>query len=121
MTDKTWKANERRLAKLFGTVRNPLSGMNSGVTGSDTRHGKIFFDVKTSKHHFTQGSIIKKLIAIEEAAQKEEKIPVIVTHSKGSKEMTCWLSKINLDSLAGTKFFFLVGIDAKELAKLVNG
>ncbi len=29
MADKTWKAVERRVAKLFGAERNPLSGKNS--------------------------------------------------------------------------------------------
>lgn len=49
MADKAWKQFERRVAEDFGTKRNPLSGINSGITGSDTRHANLFIESKHNK------------------------------------------------------------------------
>lgn len=42
------KAFESRVAKFFQTRRTPLSGINSGHTGSDTLHPDLFIECK---HH----------------------------------------------------------------------
>lgn len=73
MHRSTWKAGERRVASIFGSRRNPLSGGNSGVTRSDSRHDTLFIEAKHSKKHavWTLHDATKVL------AKKEKKIPVI--------------------------------------------
>ena len=123
MTDAAWKQAERRCAKLFGGTRNALSGSNSGVTSADVRdaRGNLYIEVKHSKSYFSQAKIRNILYDTEEKADKEGKgkVPIVVTHEKGSKEMTCWMTKTNLDKLCGSKIFFLVGIDSVELSRLL--
>lgn len=87
MSDKTWKAAERRVAKLFGTQRNPLSGRNSKHTASDSLHPRLFIETKYSKR-FALVNVYKKA---KELARKEGKLPVLILVPKGSTEMYCML------------------------------
>lgn len=73
MHRSTWKAGERRVAKLLGSKRNALSGRNSGVTASDTRHEHLFVECKHSKAHAVWTLYDKT----KELAQAEKKTPVI--------------------------------------------
>ncbi len=79
MTDKSWKAVERKAAKSLGTERNPLSGGNSKITRSDSRHEKIFLETK-QRANFNIVSLFRKT---ELLARKESKIPVLCLKSKG--------------------------------------
>lgn len=80
MHRSTWKAGERRVAAIFGAKRNPLSGGNSGVTRSDTRHETLFIECKHSKKHavWTLHDDAKQL------AKKENKTPVVALLRTGS-------------------------------------
>jgi len=81
MSDKNWKAQERRIAKLFGTTRTPLSGSNSGGTQSDTLHPRLYIEMKSRKHlpkWFT-----KTVDDTKAKAMKENKTPLTVFHQKG--------------------------------------
>jgi hypothetical protein len=75
----TWKAFERRIAALFGAVRAPLSGINGGVTGSDSLHSRLFLEAKLRNHH-TVYTLWKKT---QIAARKERKTPVLALQEKG--------------------------------------
>ena len=44
MSDKTWKARERQVAKLLGTERTPLSGGNGKQTRSDSLSAEFFVE-----------------------------------------------------------------------------
>jgi hypothetical protein len=47
MSRQQWKAAEDRLARLFGSVRRPLSGMNSRSGGrDDAMHPRLFLENK---------------------------------------------------------------------------
>jgi len=50
MPSKRWKAVEGSLAKLFGSTRTPLSGINSGHTHSDTLHKRYFVEIKHGEY-----------------------------------------------------------------------
>lgn len=82
MPDKTWKANERRIAAKFGTTRNPLSGGNSGHTRSDTLHPRLFIEIKQRKRI----PFWKDFQAAREMARKEGKMPLFVMHQTGTKD-----------------------------------
>ncbi len=74
MERQTWKAGERRIAKMFGTRRTPLSGGNSGHTRSDTLHLDLFIEVKHRKKYPLEKTLFKTF----HEANKEDKIPLMV-------------------------------------------
>lgn len=80
--DKTWKAVERRVARMFGTERTPMSGGNSKHTRADTLHDSIFIEIKHRKNGFHAVSLLKETI---ELAKLENKIPLVVLVPKGDK------------------------------------
>jgi hypothetical protein len=76
----TWKRFEREVAKGMGTVRTPLSGMNSGHnTSSDTLHKKIYSEAKYRKH-WGLWALFEKVKAL---AAKESKTPCIYLKERG--------------------------------------
>ena len=79
MSDKSWKAVERKVAKSLGTERTPLSGGSSRHTRGDTLHEKLFIEVKQRKHF----SILVLYRATSELARREGKIPVLAIKEKG--------------------------------------
>ena len=81
MADKTWKRNERKIAKFFNTFRTPLSGGSSRHTRSDTLHENLFIQQKHRKKH----SVISLWDATKEMADKENKIPVVTLTEHGRK------------------------------------
>lgn len=92
MSNPGWKQFERRVAKLFGTKRNPLSGGNGRHGRSDTLHPRLFLECKN--HAATPGfSFFQKVMA---EAKKEEKLPVLVQQPKNSKTVlvTCRLQDL---------------------------
>jgi len=81
MTQKTWKAVELRIAKLFGTYRTPLSGSFSRHTKSDTLHKNLYMEIKHLKR-------IPFLTLFKETIKKakvEKKIPVVVFVERNSR------------------------------------
>jgi len=79
MADKIWKVAERKVAKWFGTCRNPLSGSNSRHSGSDTLHSVLFLEVKQSSKPFAVVSIWDRA---REIAAEEGKTPVVALVQK---------------------------------------
>ena len=74
-----FKGTERQIAKLFGTVRTPLSGGSSRHTRSDTLSDTLYIECKKRKHmaiHVLYADTKKKALA-------EGKIPVVVTKETG--------------------------------------
>ena len=86
MADKTWKAVERKIAKLFKTTRTPFSGGNSKHTRSDTLHKDLFIEIKHRKKHSTW-ALYKETA---EMAKVESKLPIVVLKQKGQRgELVC--------------------------------
>jgi len=82
MADKRWKAVERRVAKMFGSERTPLSGGNSKQTRSDTLHPELFIEIKTSMHGFMATRLYRETA---ELAKLEDKTPLVVLVPKADK------------------------------------
>ena len=85
-TDKsTWKRLERRVCAKFSGKRTPLSGSNSMHNTSadciETDYPWLYIEVKL-RACFLHHTIFK---VAEKAAQKENKIPILVTHVKNEE------------------------------------
>jgi len=79
----TWKKFEARVARMFGTTRAPLSGINGGVTASDSLSPDFFIEVKMRKKH----ALWRLYDDTRAKAKKESKVPVIAvgeTNRKGA-------------------------------------
>ena len=83
MTDKAWKAAERRGARFFKSERNPLSGSASKHTRSDSLHKSLFIEQK-----FRQKTALWTLYEdTRTKARREGKIPVVINHTKNKPGM----------------------------------
>ena len=79
MSDKAWKAFERRVASWFGAAgRTPLSGGNSKHTRSDTLHDTLFIEAKQRKRH----TAVALWDDTAKLAKKEGKLPVVCLAEK---------------------------------------
>jgi hypothetical protein len=87
----SWKAFERKVAKLFGTRRNPLSGGMSGhKTRSDSLHGKVYIESKWLKGQGDAGMAAFSLWEDTVAkAKREGKIPALAMHKRNSRVEFC--------------------------------
>lgn len=81
MPTKTWKSVERRIARWFGAERNPLSGSNSGHSGSDSLHPLLFIETK----YRARWSVLTVWHKARELATKENKVPVVCLGEKGKR------------------------------------
>lgn len=76
----TWKAAERRVARLFQTERAALSGGNGKLTRSDSHHPHLFIEAK-----LRAGSAVWNLYeSTHELAVLEAKLPILAILRKGS-------------------------------------
>jgi hypothetical protein len=108
MTGKTWKNNEVKISKIFGTKRNPFSGSMSHQSMSDTLHEKFYIEMKDGK----QSLPTKLWTDTVRKAKEEKKIPMLIQHGKGEKmtdsRITLSLSDfIALAKVTGTKGQFM--------------
>ncbi|KKM69282.1 hypothetical protein LCGC14_1452390 [marine sediment metagenome] len=74
MNRRTWKGGERRISRMFGSERTPLSGGNSGHTKSDSLHKELFIECKHSKKYPLEKLVNKTF----KEAKNEAKIPLLV-------------------------------------------
>lgn len=96
MADKSWKRFERKIAKMLGVRRTPLSGGNSAHTRSDTLHDSIFVECKQRKSM----AVHNLYRSTKELALKEGKVPIIVTRESGKKTTLITLELENLKYVA---------------------
>jgi len=79
----TWKARERKAARLFGAERQPLSGSGGrpDQTRSDSTHPALFIETK-----LRASSAVRTLWEqTRELAKLEHKTPVLVLFAKGKR------------------------------------
>jgi hypothetical protein len=80
-SDSTWKALERKVAKLLGGVRNPLSGGAGRHTRGDVIHPTLYVECKLRQSL----SIWSWFKDTAEKAKVEGKIPILVIKEKSKK------------------------------------
>lgn len=78
MADKPWKAEERRVAAMFGTERALMKGTDEK---SDIQSDLFSVDVKLRKNW----SVQKWYRELREAARKRGKIPILTVREPGQK------------------------------------
>ena len=78
---KTWKDNELKISKIFGTKRNPFSGSMSHQSQSDTLHERFYIEIKDGK----QSMPTKLWKDIVKKAEEEKKTPMLIQHGKNEK------------------------------------
>jgi hypothetical protein len=74
---KDWKACERRIAKLLGGQRIPVTGRQRGDT-PDIEHAALSIEVKSRKS--LPGWLLKALSQAQAASKDGKKMPVVVLH-----------------------------------------
>ena len=88
-TDKsTWKKLESRICKEFGGRRTPLSGSNSqhGTCADcielSPEFERFYIEIRL-RENFAHHTMFRE--DVEKPAKDEDKIPLLVTHKKNSK------------------------------------
>jgi hypothetical protein len=75
MSDKAWKAFERRVATYFGGVRCPVLGTD---TKADVNHETLFVECKQRAKH----TVVTLWDTVKKRADKEGKTPVVCLSEK---------------------------------------
>lgn len=73
---------ERRISKLFGTDRTPLSGEMSKHTSSDTLHDDLYIECKKRNDNFLLKDTREDWNKSIENAEEENKIPIMILSKK---------------------------------------
>ena len=89
MADKPWKAEERRVAAMFGTERVLMKGTDEK---SDIQSALFTVDVKLRK----KWSVQKWYRDLRASARKQDKIPILTVREPGKKLR---LAVVDLDYL----------------------
>ncbi len=94
----TWKAAERKVAAMFGTLRQRLSGSSGRAdeTAADTKHPRRGMEVK-----YRAATAVRKLY--DETAVKaraESKLPLVVLVDKGKRGFILCLHVDHLPAIA---------------------
>ena len=84
---RTWKIREAKIAKDFGTKRNPLSGSMSGHSSSDSLSNVFYLESKLRAN--PPGWSL--FLDTRDKAKIEKKIPIVVLSKKYHKEKVCML------------------------------
>jgi hypothetical protein len=83
MTSKsTWKKRESKIAKDFGTQRNPLSGSMSGHSSSDSLSNTFYLESKLR----AKPPGWNLFLDTRDKAKLEKKIPIVVLSKKYHKD-----------------------------------
>lgn len=112
MADKAWKAFERRVASDWNTIRNPLSGGNSKVTRSDSRHRRLFMECK----HGARSVFWTLWMKTKELAKREKKTPILCL---GNKNHPGYLIACHVDDLPSLIVEYLKARGKRELAAAI--
>lgn len=81
MPDKRWKASERRIARLLGGERVPVSGRGRGDQ-PDVRHPWLSIECKDRKE---LPAWLLDALAQAEAAAAPDRLPIAVLHEAGQR------------------------------------
>ena len=83
MTDKTWKAAERRMAKALGTERIPVTGRQRDKHGADFEDGLVMYQAKWGYQQ--PGYILGWLIGICNTAASHGKLGAVIWQKYGGR------------------------------------
>lgn len=81
MSDKRWKATERKIAELLGGERVPVTGRQRG-SAPDIQHP--FFSIEVKDRQSLPDWILDAMNQADES-NPGDKTPIVVLHQKGMK------------------------------------
>jgi len=81
VTDKTWKAVERKYAEMFGGKRIPITGRIRG-SAPDIQHEWLSFEVK---HRKALPAWIHDAMNQAEMSKKGNQLPIVILHQNRMK------------------------------------
>ncbi|MHB0999630.1 MAG: hypothetical protein ACYC27_10310 [Armatimonadota bacterium] len=110
MSDKTWKAEERKVAGEFGVRRNP----NNGENREDISAGGLSIQVK---HGAQVPKFIENTMAQARRDCHDGCVPVAAFHRKGSSRRYATLT---VGELAKVSPDMIVCVEVGDLARLVS-
>jgi len=102
----TWKKREMKIARDFGTKRNPLSGSMSGHSSSDSLSTRFYLESKLRANPPGWNLFLDT----KEKAKLENKIPVVILSKKYHK-----------DKIAMVDYDFLIELLKKGGELSLNG
>ena len=79
---RTWKKRESKIARDFGTQRNPLSGSMSGHSSSDSLSNTFYLESKLR----AKPPGWNLFLDTKEKAKIEKKVPIVVLSKKFHKD-----------------------------------
>lgn len=108
----TWKAAERRVAALFGTLRQRLSGSSGRAdeTAADTKHPILFIEVKYREKH----TVRTLFDATAKLARKEGKAPLVALVDKCKPGFLLCLHIDDLSLIAAEMVRVDAAVDSRE-------
>ena len=109
----TWKAAERKVAAMFGTLRQRLSGSSGrpDETASDTKHPRLFIEVKYREIH----SVRTLFDATAKLAKKEGKITLVALVDKRKPGFLLCFHSNDLAAIADEASKCQASIDESEV------
>ena len=84
---RTWKKREEKIAKDFGTKRNPLSGSMSGHSSSDSLSNIFYLESKLR----ASPPGWNLFLDTRGKAKIEKKIPIVILSKKFHKDKVCMI------------------------------
>ncbi len=96
MTDKSWKATERRVAGLLGGERIPVNGRIRG-SAPDIAHDTLSIEVKSRR---SVPAWLTEAMEQAQASSRDSRLPVSVIHQWGRPYADA-LCVMRLEDLAG--------------------
>lgn len=96
---KTWKSIERRVARFFGSERNPLSGNMSRHSASDSLHADLYIETKYRK----RWPILDLWRETAHGARMEEKLPVVAIAESGASGFWVLVHSDDLTAVANQR------------------
>lgn len=86
MADRTWKAFERRMARLFGTSRIPAAGWGEGAQTDAPDFETVGFAFQAKKGYAPPAYLTAWLDGVRAVAAKRGRTGVVVWGGKGVKD-----------------------------------
>lgn len=82
MPDKSWKAYERRLAKMFGTTRIPVTGEREGADFQTE-----MFHVSVKKRKSVPKTVLNWLGSVCAKAEERKRVGVLIMKQPGMQDL----------------------------------
>jgi len=103
MDKSTWKKGERKISRMFGTERTPLSGINSRQTFSDSLSKYLYIEIKHQKkipadnlwQDTKRKAKIENKIPLIVFIKKNHKNPIILCNLRDIKKISMFIKNFN--------------------------